>query len=221
MYKIDLHTHSQASPDGGLNKKHYEQALQKNLLDFIAVTDHNSTELARELQAELGKRIIVGEEISAKEGEIIGLFLKKAIPPHLTAKETIHRIRDQGGLVYIPHPFETVRKGISGATLTHIADEVDIIEVHNGRAVFQNFSEKAKEWSILHQKPGAASSDAHGKIGWGKTYSLIAAEPTSGNLVKLLHEATYEARGVGPLGVAYPTLHRWRKKGRKDHTNGA
>lgn len=211
-YKIDLHTHSIASPDGALTAGDYQHALEKELLDFIAVTDHNTIAFARQLQAELGDRIIIGEEIKTTEGEIIGLYLKESIPSQLSPKETIVRIRNQGGLVYIPHPFETVRSGISMKTLETIAGDVDIIEVHNGRAVLQNRSEIAKEWAVQNHIPGAASSDAHGVAGWGRTYSVLPAKPTRGRLAQQLHQATYEAHWPGFKGLLYPKVNRFKKK---------
>ncbi|HSX28127.1 MAG TPA: PHP domain-containing protein [Candidatus Saccharimonadales bacterium] len=211
-YKVDLHTHSQASKDGALTEADYERALTNGQLDTIAITDHNTAEFALDLRRTLGERIIVGEEIATLEGEIIGLFLTETIPPFLSARETVKRIKAQKGLVYVPHPFETVRKGITAEALEGIAESVDIIEVHNGRAVFQNRSELAREWSVQHEVPGAASSDGHGPRGWGRTYSVVTAMPTRQNLVTLLHQATYEAHWPGVLGVLYPKLNRLRKK---------
>lgn len=213
MYKVDLHTHSVASPDGALAPKHYRQALEQRRLDCIAVTDHNTIALAKELQAELGEKIIVGEEITTNEGEIIGLYLTEAVPAKLSAAETIKRIRKQGGLVYIPHPFETVRKGISAAALQKIAKDVDIIEVHNGRAVFQNRSPQAVAWAGEHGVPGAASSDAHGISGWARTYTMLGAMPTQQNLTKLLAAASYQRGFPGVRGILYPKFNRLRARG--------
>jgi hypothetical protein len=86
------------------------------------------------------------------------------------------------------------------------------VEVHNGRAVFQNRSEFAKEWSVQQQKPGAASSDAHGSKGWGRTFSLLGKLPTRTTLVALLHQAEYETKWPGFRGVLYPKMNRFRKK---------
>ncbi|MCA9330415.1 PHP domain-containing protein, partial [Candidatus Saccharibacteria bacterium] len=112
MYKVDLHTHSQASPDGGITAEQYAHVLSTGLLDMIAITDHNSIAYAQEVQKQLGDKIIVGEEIMTNDGEIVGLFLTQVIEPGLSAQETCRRIKAQHGLVYIPHPFETVRKGL-------------------------------------------------------------------------------------------------------------
>lgn len=212
MYKIDLHTHSYGSPDGGLRLRHYQRVLDDGLLDFIAVTDHNRIDIAQEIQAALGRQIIVGEEITTTAGEIIGLYLKQAIPAGLTPQETIARIKAQKGLVYIPHPFETVRKGIPEPVLKKIAKDVDILEVHNGRAVFQNHSNRANRWVKDNNRVGASSSDAHGFRGWGKTYSCIEGKPTRENLVTLLSEASYAVHAPGVIGLLYPKLNRAKSR---------
>jgi hypothetical protein len=212
MYKVDLHTHSIFSKDGALKAEDYRRMLRTKQLDCIAITDHNTTDFARQLQEELGPQIIVGEEITTTEGEIIGLYLSETIPARLSIQATVQQIIDQKGLVYIPHPFETVRKGVSEETLQRIIHDVDVIEVHNGRAVFQNRSELAKEWAIRSKKPGAASSDAHGPKGWGRTYSIITALPTHTTLMKLLHAAEYEASSPGLQGLLYPKVNRFKKR---------
>lgn len=212
MHNIDLHTHSTASPDGALRRKHYSQMLERGALHTVAVTDHNTIEHALKLQETLGDQVIVGEEVTAQEGEVIGLYLKEAVAPGLSAAETVKAIRAQGGLVYIPHPFETVRKGLSLEVLDAIADKIDIVEVHNGRAVFQNHGEQAREWAERYGIAAAASSDAHGRIGWGRTYSLLTEKPTKESLVDLLKKAEYEKGMVGFLGILYPKFNRIRKK---------
>ncbi|HSD55772.1 MAG TPA: PHP domain-containing protein [Candidatus Saccharimonadales bacterium] len=213
-FKIDLHTHSVLSPDGAITADHYRAMLKSRRLDCIAVTDHNSIDLALRLREELGAKIIVGEEITTKVGEVVGLFLSKTVPPNLGLAETVEHIREQGGVVYIPHPFETVRKGISEDDLTSIADEVDIMEVHNGRAIFQNRSIDAQAWADLHSVPGVASSDSHGFVGWGKTYTEVSEMPTVDNIVNVLKNAEYHYASPGLSGILYPKFNRLRKKWR-------
>jgi len=212
MIRLDLHTHSVASPDGGLHTHHYRRALEAGELDAIAVTDHNRIDFATELQAELGPRIIVGEEISTPAGELIGLFLQAPIPAGLTPSEVVNLIHQQGGLVYVPHPFETVRSGLSAEALDAIAGQVDIIETWNGRTM-QNRGQAATTWAEAHAVVGAASSDAHGPRGWGNTYSQLADLPTRHNLITLLQGASLQTGSVGLAGRLYPKLHRLRKLG--------
>lgn len=214
MFKIDLHTHSVASKDGGLTAEDYERKLASGELQYIAVTDHNTIDFAQQLQRKLGDKIIVGEEILVQEGEIIGLYLREPIEPGLKAAEAAEKIHTQGGIVYIPHPFETVRKGLPEATMDEITELIDIVEVHNGRALFQNKMNKAMLWTARHQKAVASSSDAHGPKGWGKTFSVVDPAPARENLVKLLKHATHIQKKVGLRGILYPKLNRIRRKRR-------
>lgn len=215
MFKVDLHTHSAASPDGGITSQQYHQILDKGILDIVAVTDHNSAEFALQLHKELGDKVIVGEEIMSSHGEIIGLYLTATIPAGLSPLDTIRQIKDQGGLVYIPHPFETIRKGMSPQALEEIAEYIDIIEVCNGRAFMQNRSSQAVVWARLNNVVGAASSDAHGIKGVGKTFSSLGELPTKENLVTLLEHGVLRTGIPSARALLYPKYHRLRKRLRK------
>lgn len=212
MLKIDLHTHSYGSPDGSLKASHYKRMLDSKGLDIIAVTDHNTITAAQALQKKLGEPIIIGEEIDTTQGEIIGLYLHTNIAPGQDVRQAAQAIRAQGGVVYVPHPFETVRKGLSPEALDSIAELVDIIEVHNGRAIFQNKGDQALSWAKKHNVAAAAGSDAHGWRGWGSTYSYVSDAPTPKTLAKLLAAAALRLPGtVGIVGALYPKLNRLRK----------
>lgn len=211
MHKLDLHTHSKASPDGSLKLEDYRKMLSGGL-DMIAITDHDTIAFAQIARSKLGSSIIIGEEISTTEGDIIGLYLNKLVQPGMTAAKTAEAIHAQNALVYIPHPFETVRKGLALATLDTIANSVDIIEGYNGRALLQNRSNRAREWATQHNKAIAASSDAHGLRGWGNTYSVVSALPARETLIQLLQQKTtrLNTKTVGWLGAVYPKLNRLR-----------
>jgi predicted metal-dependent phosphoesterase TrpH len=212
MYKLDLHTHSIASPDGALTLDQYRRMLDGGQLDFIAVTDHNRVDFAKQAHKVLGERIIIGEEIMTSQGELIGLFLSKQVPAGLSPEDTIKLIQSQGAIVYVPHPFETIRHAISHHCLNTIASSVQIMEIYNARAFMQDRSVEAIEWAEAHESAIAASSDAHGWAGWGKTYSLVASQPTKSNLVKLLKTPELSTRPVGFLGMLYPKYNRFRNK---------
>lgn len=185
-YKIDLHTHSEASYDGGIKIDGYREILRKKILDFAAITDHNDTGFACELRQELGEKIIVGEEITTQDGEIIGLFLDKVINKHLSALETVKLIKKQGGIVYVPHPFERQRKGINEMVLATISEYVDIIEVFNGRARFRGEARKARAFCKEFNKINAAGSDAHCVMGIGTSYSIISGKSDRNSLTGAL-----------------------------------
>ena len=213
---LDLHTHSYGSPDGGLSLNEYRRMLESGKLDVVAITDHGSIKTAQDIQAklgELGERIIIGEEIKTTDGEIIGLYLNESIPEGMTPAETVVAIRAQAALVYVPHPFEKIRSGMSKAGLASILPDVDIVESFNGRAYGRNPEKKLREltdyvdnihWSY------AASSDAHGGIGWGRTYSIVDTLPTKDSLVTLMKSASYSRKRVG-LGILYPKVNRIHK----------
>lgn len=215
MLKVDLHTHSVASPDGGITLEQYIHAIDHNLLDFIAITDHNTTKMAVEIQKALGKKIIVGEEIMTLQGEIVGLYLKETIRPHQTLQATVKEIKAQGGVVYVPHPFETVRKGISEDQLLTIADDVDIVEVYNGRAFAQNRGPQATTWARLNGKACAASSDAHGFKGLGSAYTIIDNEPNSKTLAQLVLHGKRNMERPPLRTLLYPKMHRLKRMFKK------
>ena len=212
MYKVDLHTHSIDSKDGGTTARQYQHALASGLLDCVAVTDHNSIDFATRLQADLGNVIIVGEEIMTNAGEIIGLYLKEAIPAGLSVSETIQRIKAQGGIVYVPHPFETVRKGLPPDVLDELTDQIDIVEIYNGRAFAQDKSKQTVVWARLNQIPGAASSDAHGHKALGKTYTDCKELPAHDTLAELIKSATPIAGRPSIRDLLYPKFHTAKNK---------
>lgn len=209
MIRLDLHTHSEASKDGGITPTQFARILREEKLDMVAITDHDRIDFALGMQKALGEdKIIVGEEITTNDGEVIGLFLKKKIEPHMSLQDTIEAIKFQGGIVYVPHPFETVRKGVQLDALNAVADDIDIIEVHNGRAVFQNFSEQAMQWAQEHHIAMAASSDAHGYRGLGRTFSRLRRTPTRTTIVDELNRATLRAQRPPLYTLFYPKLNR-------------
>lgn len=212
MIKVDLHTHSMASPDGGITPKQYIKVLEDKVLDTLAITDHNSIIAALELHKLFPKNVIVGEEIMSTKGELIGLFLSKLIDKGMTALATAQAIREQGGLVYIPHPFETLRSGLDETTLDALAEYVDIVEIHNGRAVFQNKGPQAAMWAKLNRKAVAASSDAHGYKGLGTTYSTLPEAPSAENLVEILAHARLVTVRPPLSSLLYPKANRLRKR---------
>lgn len=215
MIKADFHTHSTDSPDGGISAQQYREILANGSLDCIAITDHNTIDLSLDLHKELGSKIIVGEEIDTQAGEIIGLFLSKAVPAGLELSEAIKAIKNQGGLVYLPHPFETVRKGIQKSDLEDVSAAIDVVEVYNGRAVAQNKGPEATVWARLMQKPGAASSDAHGIKGVGTAYTSLESLPTAKNLLAQLEKAHLTTKRPPIHSLLYPKWHRLRARLKK------
>lgn len=212
MYKVDLHNHSIASPDGGITANQYEHVLTTGVLDCIAITDHNRIDFALKMFQSFGDKIIVGEEIMTTSGEIVGLFLQNNVPANLNLIDTIRLIKNQGGLVYIPHPLETFRHGLQINVLEEIVDLIDIVEIANGRSFFQSKYTKIKVWSNLNHLVGCASSDAHGKYGLGQTYTLVHELPTQSNLVNVLLKSSPIFKKPSIRALLYPKYNRFIKR---------
>jgi predicted metal-dependent phosphoesterase TrpH len=212
-FKIDLHSHSTTSIDGGITKQEYQKLLNEDPSLIIAVTDHNKISLAYDLQQEFGHRIIIGEEIKTSQGEIIGLFLKTEIPRAQSAQETIAQIREQGGLVYVPHPLEhKKRSGLNMETLKSCANQIDIIEVFNARSLEVETRQEVAAFAQQNNIAKVASSDAHGIKGFGHSYSIISEIPTAENLVELLHKAELVKHRPPFVAFLYPAINRFKHK---------
>ena len=148
---MDCHLHTVASGDSVLTVDELAVRAKQAGLDAVCVTDHNVTHAAvAAAERDLGVRIIVGEEVRTPDGDVIGLFLTERIPYVLPLAEVIGRIRGQGGLVYVPHPFDQVRSSL-GRVLPGLceAGDVDVIEVFNA---------KISDPSLNRERPGSPGS---------------------------------------------------------------
>src|SRR5207245_2328039 len=156
-----LHLHTEYSKDSMSRLADVAARARMAGLTHLAVTDHNTIEGARRMQDVSSLPVIVGEEIMTAEGELIGLFLKEPVPPGMSASDTVRAIRQQGGLVYLPHPRDPYRHGLSAAGLAQVRDEVDIIEVFNSRCLRPSSNAEALALSASMRAARSAASDAH------------------------------------------------------------
>jgi hypothetical protein len=162
LLKADLHVHTEYSMDCEMRLEKVISRCPEVGIDCVAIADHDAVEGGLKLQKIAPFRVIVAEEILTPIGEIIGMFLTERIPSGVSAEEAIARIKDQGGLVCLPHPFDRLRHGIfSHHSPEHLLSQVDIVEVFNARIVFPSDSNKAKALAQKYGLPGSAGSDAH------------------------------------------------------------
>ncbi len=140
-------------------------------LGAIAVTDHNEVSGAYDAQAkaaEYGVKVIIGEEVkTGHQGEVIGLFLTEKIPRGLTLQETVAEIKRQGGLVYVPHPFDRMHAVPDYEHLLDIIEDIDAIEVYNPRVAIGSFNEEAARFAAKYRIIAGAGSDSHVAQGLG------------------------------------------------------
>ena len=172
----DLHMHTNHSHDCATDPEALLDHCIAQGLGAVAITDHNEVSGALEAAA-LGKPItvIVGEEVKTSQGEVIGLFLRERIERGMTMDETIAAIQDQGGLVYMPHPFDRMHTIPDPATLLRVLDSIDIFEVYNSRLLFDAFNDDAMRFAAKYNLIQAAGSDAHVLQGIGTALNQIPA----------------------------------------------
>lgn len=170
--KADLHAHTHFSRDAVTSIETFAKRYEQAGIDCVAVSDHNNVDGALAVTGIAPFRVIIAEEIKSTEGEIIGLFLSETIRKGLTPEDTVRAIREQGGLVLIPHPFDRLRGSpLREEALLRIMADVDVIEVFNARTTFQADDDKGRNIAEKYGKPMSAASDAHtpGEIGLAYT----------------------------------------------------
>ena len=178
---VDLHCHSRGSFDCLSAPKDMVKAAHDRGLTHLAITDHDRIDVAQEARtlAPAGLTVIVGEEVKTRDGDLICLFLERAIPPGLSAVETIAAAREQGGLVGIPHPFDRLRGSLlRDATMASLAPLVDWVETFNARLVGHG-NEDAAAFALEHGLRAVAVSDAHSIMEIGVAYIALDGDPST------------------------------------------
>ena len=165
----DLHMHTDHSPDCATPVDLLLATAKRRGLGAIAVTDHNEISGAIEARDRAdGIKVIVSEEVkTAHEGEVIGLFIEEKIPRGMSMKETIDAIHAQGGLAYVPHPFDRLHSVPDYEHLLKVVESIDILEVFNARVAVPAFNEEAARFAAKYRVVAGAGSDSHVPQGLG------------------------------------------------------
>jgi predicted metal-dependent phosphoesterase TrpH len=219
---IDLHCHTSASFDCLASPEAVVEAALKRGLTHLAITDHDRIDgaLRGRDAAPDGLTVIIGEEVKTADGDLIALFLERAVAPGRPARETIAEVREQGGLVGIPHPFDRFRGSmLTDPRLEAMGQLVDWVETHNARIVGGAGNEQAAAFALEMQLPGVAVSDAHSTLEVGVAYTVLEGDPsTPDGLRAALHDlrlvpgrATYFVRLLTPVAKG---IQRVRGNGR-------
>jgi predicted metal-dependent phosphoesterase TrpH/glycosyltransferase involved in cell wall biosynthesis len=172
LIEVDLHMHTDHSPDCATPVEVLLETARDRGLGAIAITDHNVVSgalAAREIAEEMDDlKVIVAEEVkTAEQGEVIGLFLEEKIERGMTMAETIAEIRRQGGLVYVPHPFDRLHSVPDYEHLLDMVEEIDILEVFNPRVALTAFNDEAERFARKYRIVPGAGSDSHVAQGLG------------------------------------------------------
>ena len=169
LIDVDLHMHTDHSYDCATPVEVLLAQARSRGLGAIAITDHNEISGALDARAKAdGVKVIVGEEVkTADQGEVIGLFIEQKIERGMTLEQTIAEIKRQGGLVYVPHPFDRLHSVPDYEHLLGVLDDVDAIEVFNPRVAISEFNDEAVRFAAKYRIPAGAGSDAHVPQGLG------------------------------------------------------
>ena len=170
LLRADLHTHTHYSLDSFTSPRRLVQECRRKGINCLAVTDHNTLRGALAVREMADFPIIVGEEIRTARGEILGLFLSEEVPRGLSPQETIERVKAQGGLVGIPHPYDRQRGALWHEESSRLVGQIDFIEARNARIIFPDGNGKARRFAQEHGLAMSAGSDAHSPWEVGRAY---------------------------------------------------
>lgn len=188
-------------------------SCQNKEITCLAIADHGTIEGAVKLKDIAPFTVIVAEEILTDMGEIMGMFLSESIPGKLSVIDTIKRIRDQGGLVCIPHPGDLLRSSAFNINnMLEIIDQVDIIEVFNARNCLNHVNRRAQNIAIKYNKLNSAGSDAHVIAEIGNAYIEMPEFFTKEEFLISLGEGKVRGKLTNPLVHILSTRNRLLKR---------
>jgi predicted metal-dependent phosphoesterase TrpH len=211
----DLHMHTEHSHDCAVPVKALLDYAEAQGLGAIAITDHNRFRGAKEaLELARDRQLVVipGEEVKTDSGEVIGLFLKREIPRGMSMGETIAAIREQNGVVYLPHPFDRLHTIPDAPTLHRHLAEIDVFEVYNARLLFEGFNDEALRFARKYNLTMGAGSDAHVLQGVGTGLVRMRAFETPEEFLISLRSAEILRR---PKSLVYLQGLKWVAQARE------
>jgi predicted metal-dependent phosphoesterase TrpH len=211
--KIDMHLHTSGSFDCLNDPERVVERARQCGLDRICITDHNEIDVALALKARYPDRIIVGEEVKTGEGvDIIGLYIREKIPKGTPARATCEWIQEQGGIVYVPHPFAG-GKGGGGRILPGIEGMIDAFEGFNARIHKPELNARAVEWGRARNLPLGAGSDAHTLAELGRAWvELPAFADDAVSFLAALRQGTIHGTASSHLvhvASTWAKAHKW------------
>ena len=187
--KVDVHVHTRYSGHSILKVEDVARIAKKRFLDAVAITDHDAIKGALELSKVFPT--IIAEEVSSDEGDVIGLFLREKVEKG-PALEVMDKIRAQGALVMIPHPFDTMRK--EALMNEGLVSKGDIIEVFNSRVMRQEDNERARKFAVDKSLPMIVGSDAHTSVEIGRSFIEIDSVDDPRSFMRALKNAKLHSR---------------------------
>ena len=214
MLRADFHMHTHYSPDSEMSPERLVRRCEQVGLNCIAVTDHNTVEGAMIVRQMAEFTVIIGEEVGTADGEVTGLFLTETVPRGLSAVATAKLIKEQGGLVSLPHPFDRFRSGvISQSALEDLLPYTDIVEVFNSRNNLDADNRKAYDFAHANGLLTSGVSDAHTPMELGRTYvEMPEFDGSPEDFKSSLAQGTIHGRKTSPLIHVLTTFTKIKRK---------
>jgi predicted metal-dependent phosphoesterase TrpH len=213
LVKADLHLHTCYSMDCAMTLEQVIDRCVEIGINCLAITDHDTIDGALRLKEVAPFTVIVGEEILTTGGEVIGLFLTHRVPSGLSPEETISRIKSQGGLVCIPHPYDTLRLSASRDSLFEsLMPHIDIVEVFNARSLSPSSTDKAWQLARKYGKPASAGSDAHSPQEIGNACVEMPPFNDKHSFIASLEQGKITGKRSSPAVHFHSTWARLKKK---------
>lgn len=212
LTRVDMHCHTTYSRDSVIPPDVMVKRYVQRGIHAVCVTDHNTIEGARHVQRIAPFQVVIGEEISSADGEIIGLFLQETIPASLSSADTVAAIHEQGGLAVAPHPFDRRRGGrLEQGALQNIRFTLDIVEVFNSRTFLMSDNERTASWARANGLPMGAGSDAHTPGEIGTAYVDMPEFETAAEFIASLRQGVIVGRRSNPLLRLQTAFTRFRR----------
>jgi predicted metal-dependent phosphoesterase TrpH len=216
---LDLHIHTKYSGDATIEPKDLIKVAQERELDGIAVTDHNTTRGWNQFQEKEELFIIKGVEQTTEYGSVIGLFLNEKIESN-EFYEVVDAIRDQDGIIMIPHPFDSLRKDsfkINSVDIKTLEKCVDAIEVFNSRCILNSFNENAEKLANTLHKHRLAGSDAHTRNEIGNARTEFEYNTLEQIHTKLKEKTPIKTKIHGKLSGSFVHIYSFLSRFRKQY----
>jgi predicted metal-dependent phosphoesterase TrpH len=212
LLKADFHIHTKYSMDCQTELEDIVKRCQKLGINCIAISDHDAVEGALTMQKIAPFKVILAEEVLTFNGEVMGMFLKERIPSGIPIEKAIAAIKEQGGLVSIPHPFDPLRGlRLNAEEFNKLAPQIDIIEVFNARCPFGQPAVKAKNYAQEHNLPGTAGSDAHIISEIGNVFVELDDFNSPAEFLTVLKQAKIQGKRSSPFVHFHSTWAKIRK----------
>ena len=218
--RVILHLHTDESSDSNITINELISQLKLLKVKYIGITDHNRFSACENFKGVLkqaGITLIPGEEIRTDKGEIIGLFLKKNIESKNTSgkriqlQEAIKKVKDQGGIVIAPHPFDRMRLGIGKKNLLNNKDEISAIEIFNSRTKLNFFNKKAQKFASEYNFKQTVGPDAHIADEIGNAIIEMDSFANKEEFLHNLDNAVFITKRLKLRNVIRPTINKFKK----------